>query len=230
MIHYVGTSGFQYPAWKGSFYPGDLPTAKMLGFYATKFNATEINYTFRSFPSAKTIERWSESVPAGFLYGLKAPQRITHFAKLRDCGAILRDFQAAVAPLGAKLGPVLFQLPGSFKKDAGVLRAFLADVPGGMRAAFEFRDASWFDDEVFAVLRAHNAALCWADSEDLSTPTVATADWGYLRLRRDDYGPADLRRWAARAGGERWATCLTAFKHEDTGRGPKFGAEFQGML
>lgn len=227
MNHYIGTSGFQYPAWKGSFYPADLPLSKMLAYYATQFNATEINYTFRSFPSAKTIERWSVSVPADFRYSLKAPQRITHYAKLRDCAAILRDFQAAVAPLGPKLGPVLFQLPATFKKDAGLLDAFLANLPQGMRAAFEFRDASWFDDAVYEALRKHGAALCWADSEELSTPAVATADWGYLRLRRDDYTPADLQRWAALASRQKWETCLTAFKHEDTGRGPKFAAAFQ---
>lgn len=227
MTHYIGTSGFQYPAWKGSFYPAGLPVSKMLAYYATKFNATEINYTFRSFPSAKTIERWGASVPEDFRYSLKAPQRITHFAKLRDCEAILRDFQAAVAPLGAKLGPVLFQLPATFKKDAGLLDAFLAGAPAGMRVAFEFRDASWFDDAVYEALRRHGAALCWADTEEFSTPPVATAGWGYLRLRRDDYTPGDLRQWAGLAAGEKWETCLTAFKHEDTGRGPKFAAEFQ---
>ncbi len=226
MKHYIGTSGFQYPAWKGSFYPADLPASKMLTYYATKFNATEINYTFRSFPSAKTIERWSASVPPDFQYSLKAPQRITHFAKLRDCGAVLRDFHAAVAPLASKLGPVLFQLPATFKKDASALADFLAGAPEGLRAAFEFRDASWFHDAVYDILRHSGAALCWADSEDLSTPPIATADWGYLRLRRDDYTPADLKRWADLAGKERWKTCLTAFKHEDTGRGPKFGAQF----
>lgn len=227
MIHYIGTSGFQYPAWKGSFYPDDLPTSKMLTYYATRLNATEINYTFRSFPSAKTIERWTASVPADFRYSLKAPQRITHFAKLRDCGGILRDFQSAVSPLAAKLGPVLFQLPATFKKDAGLLGAFLAEAPAEMRAAFEFRDASWFDESVYEALRQHGAALCWADSEELRTPPEATTQWGYLRLRRDDYTPADLQRWAKLAAAQKWETCLTAFKHEDTGRGPKFGAEYQ---
>lgn len=227
MQHYIGTSGFQYPAWKGSFYPENLPVRKMLAFYATRFNATEINYTFRRFPSARTIERWSASVPPGFLYSLKAPQRITHFAKLRDCGPLLRDFHAAVAPLGPMLGPVLFQLPATFKKDAALLAAFLAEVPPGLRAAFEFRAASWFDDSVYEALRVHGAALCWAESEELSTPPVRTADWGCLRLRRDDYPAARLEHWARLAAGQRWATCLTAFKHEDTGRGPRFGAQFQ---
>ena len=228
MAHHIGTSGFQYPAWKGAFYPEGLAVSKMLGYYATKFDLTEINYTFRSFPSARTIERWANGVPAGFKFSLKAPQRITHFAKLRDCGAILRDFHAAVSPLGEKLGPVLFQLPATFASDAKRLAAFLGEVPAGMRAAFEFRSASWFNDEVYAALKDHNAALCLAESEELSTPPVMTADWGYLRLRRDDYSAADLQRWAGVV--RQWPETFTAFNHEDTGRGPKFGAAFQRCL
>ena len=227
MTHHVGTSGFQYPEWKGTFYPADLPTSKMLAYYATKFDATEVNYTFRSFPSAKTVARWADTVPPGFRYSLKAPQRVTHFAKLRDCGVILRDFHAAVLPLEEKLGPVLFQLPATFKKDAALLEAFLTETPTGMRVAFEFRDASWFDDDVYAALSKHGAALCLADSEELATPAVATTSWGYLRLRRDDYTGADLKRWAAIANAQKWTDCLTAFKHEKAGNGPKFGAEFR---
>src|SRR3954451_10607744 len=148
---WIGTSGFQYPEWKGEgkFYPEGLSTAKMLTYYAGQFNSTESNYTFRSIPSAKTIDRWCTETPDEFRFSLKAPQRITHFAKLRECEAILKAFVDSVKGLGGKMGPVLFQLPPTFKKDAGVLREFLGGASGKLRVAFEFRHESWFDDEIF---------------------------------------------------------------------------------
>ena len=150
---WIGTSGFQYAEWKGNFYPEDLPAAKMLPFYAERLTTTEINYTFHRIPSPKTIDNWNKLTPEKFRFALKAPQKVTHFAKLRDCTDTLRYFHQTVSALGAKLGPVLFQLPPSFKKDATVLAGFLEEIPSGMRAAFEFRHASWFDDEVFALLK-----------------------------------------------------------------------------
>src|SRR5688572_25637442 len=176
MNHWIGTSGFQYPEWKGTFYPEDLSTAKMLPFYAERFSTTEINYTFRRIPSAKTIQGWWDATPERFKFSLKAPQKVTHFAKLRDCGDTLRYFYQVISDLEAKLGVVLFQLPPAFKKDAPLLAAFLDDFPPGMRAAFEFRHDSWFDDEIFALLKNKKIALCLADSETLATPIVRSEE------------------------------------------------------
>jgi uncharacterized protein YecE (DUF72 family) len=227
---WIGTSGFQYPEWKGTFYPEKFPVSKMLPYYAERFSSTEVNYTFRRIPSAKTIEAWCAATPPRFKFSLKAPQKVTHFAKLRDCADTLRYFQQMVSALDAKLGAVLFQLPPGFKKDVAILAAFLEELPSGMRGAFEFRHDSWFDDEVFATLKNRNVALCIADSANLSTPVVATADYGYLRLRREDYTSDDIARWAetVQANQAQWSDAFVYFKHEESGIGPKFAAEFAG--
>ncbi len=227
MNSWIGTSGFQYPEWKGYFYPEKLPAAKMLPYYAERFPTTEINYTFRRIPSGKTIESWCELTPERFKFSLKAPQRVTHFAKLQNCGETLKYFFGVAQGLEDKLGPILFQLPPSFKKDAGVLSAFLEELPDGVRPAFEFRHQSWFDDEIFENLRRHNAALCIAESADLSTPNEATANFGYLRLRREDYGAADIARWSEmlRSNASKWTDAFVYFKHEEQGIGPKLAAE-----
>ena len=227
MNSWIGTSGFQYPEWKGYFYPEKLPAAKMLPYYAERFQTTEINYTFRRIPSGKTIESWCELTPERFAFSLKAPQRVTHFAKLQNCGETLNYFFGIVQGLEDKLGPILFQLPPSFKKDARIINSFLKDLPDGVRAAFEFRHKSWFDDEIFESLRARNAALCIAESADFSTPTVATADFGYLRLRREDYGPGDITRWAEmlRSNANQWRDAFVYFKHEERGIGPKLAID-----
>jgi uncharacterized protein YecE (DUF72 family) len=232
MTPWIGTSGFQYKEWKGNFYPEDLPAAKMLPFYAERFSTTEINYTFHRIPAVKTIENWNALTPAKFRFGLKAPQKITHWSKLRDCGDTIRYFAEVVSKLGEKLGPVLFQLPPTFKKDADVLGSFLRELPSNFRTAFEFRHASWFDDEVFNLLRTSKAALCIAETEDFETPKVATADWGYLRLRREDYATPDVERWVkfVREQGERWSDVFIYFKHEEAGIGPKLSKEMQGLL
>jgi uncharacterized protein YecE (DUF72 family) len=177
---WIGTSGFQYPEWKGKFYPETMPASKMLPFYAECFASTEVNYTFRRIPAAKTILDWSSKTPAQFRFSFKAPQRVTHFARLRGCAEVLEVFAKAISVAEQKLGPVLFQLPPTFVKDVEVLRAFLIDIPDGIRAAFEFRHESWFDETVFQTLRAANAALCIAENEEFETPVVATADFGYL--------------------------------------------------
>ena len=228
MNTWIGTSGFQYPEWKGKFYDVKLSTAKMLGVYAGVFNSTEINYTFRSLPSEKTIARWSGETPEEFRFALKAPQRVTHFAKLRDCKEVMKDFGTAVKGLGKKLGPVLFQLPPTFEADEELLREFLADVPKGLRVAFEFRHESWYADEVYEVLAGKNAALCWAESEDVVVPKVATADFGYLRPRREDYSKADIKTWAKEVGGQskKWSEVFGYFKHEETAVGPDFARAF----
>ena len=229
---WVGTSGFQYAEWKGTFYPEDLPTSKMLPFYAERFSTTEVNYTFHRIPSPKTIEGWWKATPARFKFSLKAPQKVTHFAKLRNCADTLRYFCEVITDLEGKLGAVLFQLPPGLKKDVGLLAAFLEDVPAPMRAAFEFRHESWLDDETFTLLKSKNAALCIAESEKLSTPPEATADFGYLRLRREDYQEADIARWAevVRAKSSAWSDAYIYFKHEESGVGPKFAAEMLAQL
>jgi uncharacterized protein YecE (DUF72 family) len=232
MNHWIGTSGFQYPEWKGPFYPKDLPASKMLGFYADRFPTTEVNYSFRRIPSPKTIQNWWAGTPERFKFSLKAPQKVTHFAKLRNCGDTMRYFCQVICDLEGKLGPVLFQLPPNFKKDTGLLGAFLEDVPAGLRAAFEFRNPSWFDEEVFALLNSKNIALCIAESADLSTPVVATADYGYLRLRREDYSDADMERWATaiKEKEEVWPDVFVYLKHEESGIGPKLALQLMGML
>jgi uncharacterized protein YecE (DUF72 family) len=229
---WIGTSGFQYPEWKGLFYPEKLSAKKMLGYYAQHFPTTESNYTFRSLPSAKTIANWAAETPANFRFSLKAPQAITHFKKLRDCDATLETFWEAAAGLKDKLGVVLFQLPPYFKKDVAVLKAFLKLLPRGMKSAFEFRHESWFSDEVYEALRAKNAALCIADAEKLATPPVVTADFGYFRLRDVGYTNADLKRWAKLIAehGNQTADSYVYFMHEETGTGPKFGAALMKLL
>ena len=232
MDSWIGTSGFQYAEWKGKFYPEDLSAAKMLPFYAERFTTTEVNYTFHRIPSAKTIENWKAQTPARFQFSLKAPQKVTHYARLRECSDTMRYFHDVTCALGDKLGVILFQLPPNFKKDTVLLADFVNGLPSGMRATFEFRHQSWFDDEVYQTLKSRNAALCIADMEEISTPPVATADFGYLRLRREDYSSADVKRWAgvAQEIGAGWGNAYIYFKHEEAGIGPKLAAEMKQIL
>lgn len=231
MKTWVGTSGFQYTEWKGKFYPQDLPAAKMLPYFAERLATTEINYTFHRIPAPKTIDNWKAQTPENFRFALKAPQKITHFARLRDCKNNLGYFCLVISGLGSRLGPILFQLPPNFKKDAEVLRSFLRELPA-IPAAFEFRHQSWFDEEIFSLLRECNIALCVADTEELSTPQIATADYGYLRLRREDYAPADVERWTGfvRESATRWKETFVYFKHEEAGTGPKLAQQMVDLL
>lgn len=219
---YVGTSGYAYKEWKGSFYPPDLPAKRMLHYYGEHFRSVEINNTFYRMPTAALLQTWAGEVPADFRFVLKASQRITHQHRLLDADEDVGYLLDVAGTLGQRLGAILFQLPPNLKKDAARLDAFLALLPAPRRAAFEFRHPSWFDDEVFALLRAHRAALCIAEAEgDLEVPCVATADWGYLRLRRPDYGEAELRAWVARLRQQDWQDAFVFFKHEEAGRGPQ---------
>ena len=229
---WIGTSGFQYPEWKGKFYPEKMPAAKMLPYYAERLSSTESNYTFRQVPTEKTIRGWCDATPDRFKFSFKAPQRVTHFSRLRDCAGILDVFQKAIVVAGQKTGAVLFQLPPNFAKNIEVLSAFLGDLPKGMRAAFEFRHESWFDDAVYSILCEANAALCVAENEELATPPVATADFGYLRLRREDYTPAQIKHWSMWIDeqSERWTEAFVYFKHEEQAVGPKFAAQMQKHL
>jgi uncharacterized protein YecE (DUF72 family) len=222
----AGTSGFSYKEWKGSFYPEELAAAGMLSFYAGRLPAVEINNTFYRMPKPALLSAWSEQVPPEFRFVLKASQRITHRKRLKDAGEEAAYFFRTAATLGERLGPALFQLPPNLKKDLPRLEAFLGVLPEGARAAFEFRHASWFDDGVFEALRARGAALCVAEDEELATPLVATAGWGYLRLRRQDYDDAAVAAWAERVRGQAWGEVYVFFKHEDAGSGPRLAAEF----
>ena len=221
---WIGTSGYNYPEWRGSFYPEKLPAAKMLPYYAECFTTVEINYTFYRTPNEKILAGWSHETPEGFRLTLKAPKRITHIAKLRDCSELLQYFLKTAATLGPKLGAILFQLPPYFSKDLTVLDQFLALLTPGLCAAFEFRHASWMASEVFARLRARNLALCVADSKKLSTPLEITASYGYFRLRDEGYTPDDLSRWAAkiRTSAAACDDVYVYFKHEEAGKGPQF--------
>lgn len=228
----VGTSGYNYPEWKGSFYPADLPATKFLPFYASKFPTVEINYTFYRMPTAKMTAAWEAQAPPGFKYALKAPQRITHLKRLMDCGEPLQFFCDSARVLGNHLGPLLFQLPPNFRCDVGRLEKFLAIVPGDLRAAFEFRHDSWLTEPVYQLLAAHGVALCIADFGDKTTPLQATARHGYFRLRDEGYTPADLERWAAAIAGQRaaWDDVFVYFKHEEEGKGPEFARAFAEIL
>jgi uncharacterized protein YecE (DUF72 family) len=232
MQHWIGTSGYNYPEWRGTFYPDKFPAAKMLEYYAQRFNTVEVNYTFYRMPTEKQLAGWAATTPDSFLFTLKASRRITHDAKLQRCEDTVAAFCAVARTLGERLGVILFQLPPGFKRNVPVLEQFLACLPDGTRAAFEFRHDSWHDDEVYAALRRRNAALCIADSEKMSTPPVVTADYGYFRLRDEGYQPDDIERWAdkIRDLSGAWKDAFVYFKHEEKGIGPAFAAQLREAL
>ena len=223
---WIGTSGYSYDEWKGNFYPEAMASKDMLRFYAERFPTVEINNTFYRMPKDSVVRSWAEQVPEGFRFVIKGSQRITHIRRLRECDDLLRYLFAVVDVLGPRLGPVLFQLPPNFRKDLGRLTSFFDAMPGRRRVAVEFRHASWFDDEVFEALRARGAALCIADTgEEPVAPLVATADWGYLRLRREDFSAKELRAWAQKIREQPWGDAYVFLKHEEEGRGPKLAAQ-----
>lgn len=230
----IGTSGYNYPEWKGSFYPADLPATKFLPFYARTFPTVEINYTFYRMPTPKLVAGWRAQVPATFRFTLKAPKRITHDRRLRaaEVAEPLHGFITAAAELGPQLGALLFQLPPNFKKDVGLLNEFLSLLPPKTTAAFEFRHESWLADEVYDALRARNLALCIADSETRDTPLVQTAEYAYLRLRDEGYEDADIARWTATARtlAQTSTDVFVYFKHEDEGKGAAFGQRMMALL
>jgi uncharacterized protein YecE (DUF72 family) len=230
----VGTSGYNYPEWKGSFYPADLPTTKMLPYYASKFHTVEINYSFYRMPTSTIVAGWAAQVPADFRFTLKAPRRITHDKRLRaaDVADSLQAFVSVAGELGPRLGALLFQLPPNFKKDLPLLNEFLSLLPPKVTAAFEFRHDSWLSDDIYDALRARNIALCVADSEKRQTPTLTTADYAYFRLRDEGYQDADIERWAASATelGTSCSDVFVYFKHEDEGKGAAFGQHMLQLL
>ena len=221
---WVGTSGYNYPEWKGSFYPETMPAAKMLPYYAERFPTVEINYTFYRAPNEKILSGWSAATPDRFKLTLKAPKRITHDRRLKDCADPVRQFLETAAVLGPKLGALLFQLPPNLKKDLALFDAFLEELPPKVRGAFEFRHASWLDDEIVGRLSSRNLALCIADSEKMSTPVRIGADYAYFRLRDEGYTADDVRKWADTIARDT-TSCrdvFVYFKHEEEGKGPEF--------
>jgi uncharacterized protein YecE (DUF72 family) len=228
---YVGTSGYSYKEWKGTFYSDDLPDKQMLRYYGERFRSVEINNTFYRMPKASVLEAWAGEVPADFKFVLKAPQRITHVKRIGDVAEDVAFFLETAGALGPRLGPVLFQLPPFMKKDVGRLRALLDLLPERPRAAFEFRHASWFDDDVADALRAKGAALCVADTdEEPLTDVRATAAWGYLRLRRLTYTDDDVAAWHDRILAQSWDEAFVFFKHEDEARGPELARKLVDRL
>lgn len=230
---FVGTSGWAYPTWKPAFYPPKVPARSFLHYYGSQLTAVEVNYTFRAFPTATQLENWQSAVPAGFRFSFKAPQRITHFARLRDCEPLVDSFLGALAPMRAgSLGPILFQLPPNLHADRDLLARFL-ELPAFRHAhiqlAFEFRHKSWFTDEIFSLMREHNAALCVAESDDLSTPDVQTAPHRYYRLRRSGgYTDAELNPLAEHfASLAREGDIYVFIKHEDEPTGALNAAYLQ---
>jgi uncharacterized protein YecE (DUF72 family) len=224
---WVGTSGYSYKAWLGSFYPERLPAKEMLRFYASRLPAVEINNTFYRLPKESVLQNWAEQVSPEFRFVLKAPQKITHVKRLKEADEEVKYLFGAENSLGRNKGAVLFQLPPSLRKNLLTLQSFLSIVPTDRPIAFEFRHPSWFDEDVFACLRERNCALCLAEMDDSENyDLVPTATWGYLRLRRPDYTPTDLRNWKQRILSQPWDHAYVFFKHEDEGIGPKLAAQF----
>jgi uncharacterized protein YecE (DUF72 family) len=228
----VGTSGFSYPTWRGPFYPDDVPQRAWLAYYAERFATVEINNTFYRMPKPELLEGWRSQVGDAFRFALKAPQRITHYQRLKPesfDGAA--EFVRRASALGVQCGPLFFQLPPNLRADPPRLDAFLAALPSGIEAAVEFRHESWHADETYRVLEARGVALCIADTEDLATPLVATAPFGYVRLRREGYADGQLAAWARRLGAvERWERTYVYLKHDDAGRAPALARDFLSAL
>jgi len=219
----AGTSGFSYKEWLGKFYPEKHPADQMLRYYASHFATVEINNTFYRMPAETMLANWAEQVPEGFCFTLKAPRRITHELRLKESEAHVAEFIRRAQALGAKVGPLLFQLPPFLKKDLPRLRDFLALLPAGRPAAFEFRNSSWNDDEVYGTLREKSAMLCYTDTDEGdSPPVVATSSDAYLRLRRTHYEDAELAEWAGRIAALKLERAYVYFMHEDDALGTVF--------
>jgi len=227
---YAGTSGWAYPSWKPEFYPAKLASAKFLGYYGSRLNSVELNYTFRRFPTQKLLSGWIEATPPDFKFSVKAHQAITHIKRLRDASSFTQDFLGALEPLreAGKLGPVLFQLPPYLKCDPDLLKGFLERLPHNVRAAFEFRHTSWFAEEVYDLLRKSDAALCQAESEKIETPDVQTASFSYLRLRKEDYSAKTRKKLTQSVSTlVKRGDVFVYFKHEETAEGALYA---EGLL
>ena len=227
MTLYVGTSGYSYKEWKGTFYPEKTSAKDMLSYYSSHFKSVELNNTFYRVPQPGMIETWKSQVPENFRFSVKASQGITHFRRLKDAADATRLMLETVSALDDRLGAVIFRLPSDMKKDLVRLETFLKQLPRDTPAAFDFRDPTWFDDDVFELLRSENRALVVSDTEDLPTVYMEkTAEWGYLRLRRVQYSASDLKKWIKWMRAQRWKDTFVFFRHEDEGTGPKLAAQF----
>jgi len=228
--YWVGTSGYNYQEWRGSFYPPDIDEKVMLPYYAARFASVEINYTFYRMPTVRVLANWARETPERFRFALKAPRRITHEQRLRSIEDTLASFCEIAETLGPKLGPLLFQLPPFLKKDVELLEVFLHDLPTGLKPVVEFRHASWHTDDTYEVLERFGVALCIADTEERTTPFEVTAPFGYLRLRRAEYDEAALRVWRERIDEAPWKEVFVYFKHEARGTGPRYAAQFATLV
>ncbi|MHB8881085.1 MAG: DUF72 domain-containing protein [Thermodesulfovibrionales bacterium] len=227
---YTGTSGYGYKEWKGLFYPEKIQPKEMLRFYAARLNSVELNNTFYHMPTAEVLDSWAEQVPAGFIFALKAPQVITHFRRLRHVGEEARYLFGTLPVLGKKLGPVLFQFPGSFHADRPLLEAFVDLIPRTISAAFEFRDPSWLNADILDLLRERGCSLCLADTDESpADEIISTATWGYLRLRRSGYTDADLLKWTEKIQAQKWERAFIFFKHEEEAIGPDLAMRFREL-
>jgi uncharacterized protein YecE (DUF72 family) len=230
MTVYVGTSGYSYKEWKGSFYPEKISPKEMLAYYASRLHAVELNNTFYRMPKPEMIESWKSQVPENFRFSVKAPQTITHFRRLKDAAPQTRIMLKTVAALDQRLGAVIFRLPEDMKKDVKRLESFLKVLPIDTPAVFDFRHPTWFDDEVVELLRSQKRVFCVSDIEELpESYSYKTADWGYVRLRRERYTEAELVRWVKRIKAQKWKDTYVFFKHEDEGTGPTIAAQFVAL-
>ena len=228
---YVGTSGYGYAEWKGIFYPEKISPKKMLRFYSDRLSTVEINNTFYHMPKESVLASWSEQVPEDFIFALKAPQIITHMKQLKNAGNETEYLFSSLSVLGAKLGPVLFQLPRSFHADRTALESFFALIPGNMSCAFEFRSTSWLTVEILDLLRERKFSLCIADTdENPAGDIIRTAPWGYLRLRHIDYTDDDLSKWKARILAQKWERAFVFFKHEEEAKGAEMAMRFHELV
>ena len=228
---YVGTSGYGYAEWKGIFYPDKISPKKMLRFYSDRLSTVEINNTFYHMPKESVLAAWAEQVPEDFVFALKAPQIITHMKQLINAGNETEYLFSSLSVLGAKLGPVLFQLPRSFHADRTALESFLALIPGKMSCAFEFRSTSWLAGEILDLLRGRKCSLCISDTdENPSGDIISTAPWGYLRLRHTDYTDDDLSKWKSRILAQKWERAFVFFKHEDEAKGAEMAMRFYELV
>lgn len=227
---YVGTSGYSYKEWKGSFYPEKISAKDMLAYYASRFQAVELNNTFYRLPQPSMVESWKAQVPDNFRFSVKASQGITHFRRLNNAGTQTRLMLKTISALEDRLGAVIFRMPEDLKKDLGRLEKFLKELPAETRIAFDFRHTTWFAGDVRELLRSHNRALCISDADVMCADQIdKTADWGYLRLRRERYSDAELKKWIKRVRAQDWETTFVFFKHEDEGTGPKLAARFVAL-
>ena len=227
MTLYVGTSGYSYKEWKGSFYPEKISPKEMLNYYASRLHTVELNNTFYRLPQRSMIENWKSQVPEDFRFSVKASKLITHFKRLKDAGRETRLMLETISAFEDRLGAVIFRLPEDMKKDLKRLEAFLKLLPADTPSVFDFRHPTWFDEEVLALLRSQDRVFCVSDIEELpESYTYKTADWGYVRLRRVQYSKSDLVEWRKRIRAQQWKDTYVFFKHEDEGTGPKLASRF----